>query len=291
MTAGRGMIKTDSSAQQLRTLLARPELLRAPGVFEGIGAHLARHAGFEAVYMTGAGVAASGFGLPDIGLVTQTEMLERLRMIVEATGLPVIADADTGYGNALHVARTVRAYERAGAAALHLEDQAFPKRCGHLANKELIDTDEYLAKLAAALDARNELVIIARTDARGPRGLEEALDRAHRYAEAGADMIFVEAPESTAEIARIAAEIDVPLVFNVVPGGKSPAIAESELSRLGFALAIYPGVLLSAVANGLALALSDMSGVQLDAMNSPLALFEAVGIRDWLALDRRFSVA
>jgi 2-methylisocitrate lyase-like PEP mutase family enzyme len=215
-------------------LLAQPGLLRAPGVFEGLGAHLVRRAGFSAAYLTGAGVAVSGYGLPDIGLVTGSEMVERVSLVVEASGLPVIADADTGYGNAVNVVRTVRAYERAGVAAIQLEDQAFPKRCGHLTGKELVSVDEFVRKLRAALDAREAgTIIIARTDARGPAGIEEAIIRAKRYAAEGADLIFVEAPESGDEIERVAAEVDAPLVFNVVPSGRSPESTRTTWSASG----------------------------------------------------------
>lgn len=279
---------------RLRQLLDEPGLIRAPGVFDGLGAHLVRAAGFPAVYMTGAGVAASGFGLPDIGLVTASEMAGRAAMIVEASGLPVIADADTGYGNALNVTRTVHAYERAGVAAIQLEDQVFPKRCGHLAGKAVIGAGEFSAKLRAALDARREnTVIIARTDARGPSGLDEAIDRANRYAAEGADVIFVEAPETLAEIERVAAEVKAPLLFNVVPGGRSPAISDGDLESLGFRMAIYPGALLGPAAAAMAGALARMNGDggrESAASGQPgvYEIFELVGLTGWLDLGERY---
>jgi 2-methylisocitrate lyase-like PEP mutase family enzyme len=187
----------DSPGRRLRALLADDGLIVAPGVFDGISASLVGRVGFAAGYLTGAGVAASGFGLPDIGLLTQTEMTERARVLATALGdTPLIADADTGYGAPLNVIRTVREYEAAGVAAIQLEDQAFPKRCGHLPDKELISEDEFVVKLAAALDARSDLdlVVIARTDARAVLGVDAAIARANRYAAAGADVIFVEAP-------------------------------------------------------------------------------------------------
>lgn len=273
----------------LRKLLAEPGLLRAPGVFEGLGAHLVRRAGFSAAYLTGAGVAVSGYGLPDIGLVTGSEMVERVRVVVEASGLPVIADADTGYGNAVNVVRTVRAYERAGVAAIQLEDQAFPKRCGHLTGKELVSADEFVRKLHAALDARErETVVIARTDARGPAGLDEAITRANRYAAEGADLIFVEAPESRAEVERIAAEVDAPLVFNVVPSGRSPEIDEEELERLGFRLAIHPGALLGPVVSAMAAALARMDGRPVGEVAGPGGVFGLVGLGEWTELGERY---
>src|SRR4030088_245253 len=190
----------------LRELLAREELTTSPGVFDGLSASLVARFGFPAAYLTGAGVSASGFGLPDIGLLSQTEMVERARMLTGVLGdIPLIADADTGYGAPLNVVRTVREYERAGVAALHLEDQAFPKRCGHLPAKKLIGVTDVLGKLHAALAARREgnLLIIARTDARAPLGLTAAIDRANAYAEAGAALIFGEAPRRTGGIERI----------------------------------------------------------------------------------------
>jgi 2-methylisocitrate lyase-like PEP mutase family enzyme len=277
---------------RLRKLLAGPGLVRAPGVFDGLGAHLVRDAGFPAVYLTGAGVAVSGYGLPDMGLVTASEMAEKAAMIAEASGLPVIADADTGYGNALNVTRTVRAYERAGVAAIQLEDQVFPKRCGHLAGKAVIDAAEFTGKLRAALDARcdDNTVIIARTDARGPAGIDEAIDRANRYAAEGADIIFVEAPESRVEIERVAAEVGAPLLFNVVPGGRSPEISDADLERLGFRLAIYPGALLGAVAGAMATALARMSGREPTAASPAgvVEIFRLVGLDSWLELGERY---
>jgi 2-methylisocitrate lyase-like PEP mutase family enzyme len=278
---------TDAPAV-LRKLLAQPGLPRAPGVFEGLGAHLVRRAGFSAAYLTGAGVAVSGYGLPDIGLVTGSEMAERVALVVEASGLPVIADADTGYGNAVNVVRTVRTYERAGVAAIQLEDQSFPKRCGHLTGKELVSADEFVRKLHAALDAREAgTVIIARTDARGPAGIHEAITRAKRYTAEGADLIFVEAPESCDEIERVAAEVDAPLVFNVVPSGRSPEIDEDDLERLGFKLAIYPGALLGPVVSAMATSLAGLGGRPAAEVLGPSGVFGLVGLREWTALDER----
>ena len=284
---------TDAPAV-LRELLAKPGLLRAPGVFEGLGAHLVRRAGFSAAYLTGAGVAVSGYGLPDIGLVTGSEMVDRVALVVQASGLPVIADADTGYGNAVNVVRTVRGYERAGVAAIQLEDQAFPKRCGHLTGKELVSADEFARKLHAALDAREaDTVLIARTDARGPAGIDEAITRANRYAAEGADLIFVEAPESYDEIERVAAEVDAPLVFNVVPSGRSPEIGEDDLERLGYKLAIYPGALLGPVVSAMATSLAGLggrpAGEVAGEVAGPAGVFGLVGLGEWTELDERYQ--
>ena len=210
---------------RLRALLSKGELIIAPGIFDGLSAHLVRRMGFRAGYLTGAGVAASGFGLPDIGLVGLAEMAERATMVTTVLGtVPLIADGDTGYGPPMSVARTVRAYERAGVAAIQLEDQAFPKRCGHLPGKELVSTETYLATLGAALDTRTDALIIARTDARSVLGLSAAIDRGNAYAEAGADIIFVEAPRTADEIARIGREITAPKLINIVAGGLTPEL-------------------------------------------------------------------
>src|SRR5277367_5564775 len=223
---------TTPARQRLRDLLDKHELVIAPGVFDGISAQLTKRTGHVAAYMTGAGVAASGFGLPDIGLVTASEMAERVRMIAGALGdIPLIADADTGYGAPMNVVRTVRAYDAAGVAAIQLEDQVFPKRCGHLPDKQVVDAAVFEQTLAAALDARSDdnLLVVARTDARAPLGLDEAIERANRYAQAGADIIFVEAPQDTSEIERIGREVDAPLLINLVLGGMTPLESASRL--------------------------------------------------------------
>jgi 2-methylisocitrate lyase-like PEP mutase family enzyme len=271
---------------RLRALLAEGELVVAPGVFDGLSAHLARRTGFRAAYLTGAGVAASGFGLPDIGLVTGSEMAERASMVTSVLGgLPLIADADTGYGSALNVVRTVRAYERAGVAAIQLEDQTFPKRCGHLSGKEVIGQDEFLARLGAALEARTDALIVARTDARAVLGLSAAIDRASAYARAGADVIFVEAPQSDAEVAQIAKEVDAPLLINLVQGGLTPDGGRQRLQELGYAIAIYPANLLMAAAKGMIAALQELGGTPPDVTATGIAaLFQLVGLREWSAV-------
>lgn len=220
---------------------ARPVL--APGCYDALGARLIEEAGFPAVYMTGFGTSAGLLGRPDIGLLSMAEMADNARRIVEAVDLPVIADADTGYGNPINVVRTVREYERAGVAALHLEDQVAPKRCGHMEGKQVIPAAEMVEKVRAAADSRAsaDLLIIARTDARAVEGLEAAIERAARYHEAGADVLFVEAPQSVEEIRTIAASFpSVPLLFNYAEGGKTPAVEHALLAELGFAIVIFP---------------------------------------------------
>lgn len=277
---------------RLRELLDEGRLVVAPGVFDGLSASLVARTGFTAAYMTGAGTSASGFGLPDIGLLSQTEMAERARMLTSVLGdIPLIADADTGYGAPLNIARTVREYERAGVAALHLEDQAFPKKCGHLPDKELVDTAEHVSKLQAALDAREDdnTVIIARTDARGPLGIDAAIERANRYAEAGAELLFVEAPRSTDEIERVAREVSAPLLINVVEGGLTPEMSADRLTELGFRLAIHPTAVINAAAGAIAHTLGELGGTDTENLrpHTPQDLFNLVGLREWSAFGDR----
>jgi carboxyvinyl-carboxyphosphonate phosphorylmutase len=237
-------------ARGLRELLTTGELIVAPGAYDCLSARLIEAAGFRAVYMTGFGTAASYLGRPDVGLLGMTEMVDQARRIVQAVDVPVIADADTGYGNAINVIRTVQAYENAGVAALHIEDQLAPKKCGHMEGKQLIPAAEMVEKIRAAVAARSspDFVIIARTDARAVEGLDAAIDRARRYREAGADLLFVEAPESDRDIERVASALgDVPLLFNWAEGGKTPPMPLPRLRELGFRIVIFPiGALLVA---------------------------------------------
>ncbi len=245
-----GLLGAPSGPRRLRELLSGDQLLVAPGAYDALSARLIEEAGFAAVYMTGFGTAASLLGRPDIGLVSATEMVDQARRIAGCVSVPVIADADTGYGNPINVIRTVRDYERAGVAGIHIEDQLMPKRCGHLTGKTLVPAEDMEAKIRAAVAARTDpdLVLIARTDARAVEGLESALRRARLYLDAGADMLFVEAPEDEAEIERVATEFaGVPLLFNWAEGGRTPAISLARLDELGFRLVIFPiGALLSA---------------------------------------------
>ena len=232
---------------RLRAVLASAQPLLLPGAGDAAGALLVEMAGFDAVYATGAGIANAQFGLPDIGLVSQTEILGQLGRMVAASDLPVLVDADTGYGNVPSVIRTVQLFERAGASALQLEDQAFPKRCGHFDGHTLIEQREMQAKIAAAVAARVDpnLLLIARTDARGVLGLDEALRRGHAYLEAGADALFVEAPQGVEEMARIGREFaGVPLLANIVEGGKTPPLPVDELHGLGFSIVLYANFLM-----------------------------------------------
>ena len=236
----------------LRELLAAPDIVVAPGIYDGLSALLVAEAGFAAAYLSGAAICYTRFGYPDIGLVSMSEVADTLSAIRERATLPVIVDIDTGFGNALNVARTVREFERRGASALQIEDQVTPKRCGHLAGKSLIGRSEMTGKIKAALDARSsaDTLIVARTDAASVEGFAPALDRAEAYAEAGADLLFVEAPESREQLAEIARRFAarVPVMANMVEGGKTPVLPAAELQSLGFRLVIFPGGTVRALA-------------------------------------------
>jgi 2,3-dimethylmalate lyase len=238
---------------RLRELLAGPEPVVAPGVYDALSARLVEQAGFGVVYMTGFGSTASLIGRPDVGLLSGTEMIDNARRIVAAVDVPVIADADTGYGNAVNVVRTVQGYEQAGVAGIHLEDQVMPKKCGHMSGKAVIGVDEMVGKIRAAVAARRdpEFLLIARTDAAAVDGLAAAITRGRAYADAGADLLFVEAPTSESDIATVAAELHgvAPLVFNWAEGGRTPPLSLDRIAELGFTLVLFPiGTLLAATA-------------------------------------------
>ncbi len=232
--------------RRLRDVLnARPRdrVIAAPGVFDMVSLRMAARMGFDALYMTGYGTVASHLGLPDAGLASYAEMVGRVDAMARMSNAPLIADGDTGYGGLLNVRHTVQGYERAGAAAIQLEDQEFPKKCGHTPDRRVIAAEEMARKIAVAVEARQspDFLIIARTDARSSLGLAEALRRARLYAESGADLLFVELPESEAEMAEIGRELgDLPLVANMVEGGRTPMVSSARLAELGYALAIYP---------------------------------------------------
>lgn len=226
----------------LRSLLAAKEILVAPGAHDVLTAKIIEKAGFQAVYMTGYGQAASHLGTADVGLMTMSEMLTRANNFASAVNIPVIADGDTGFGNAINVMRTVRQYEMAGVAAIQLEDQVAPKKCGHMTGRQVIPVDEMVGKIRAAVEARQnpDFVIIARTDARTIHGIDEAIHRAKAYEEAGADIIFVESPESVEEMKRITSGFNVPVLANMVEGGRTPLLSARELEDLGYDLVIFP---------------------------------------------------
>jgi carboxyvinyl-carboxyphosphonate phosphorylmutase len=288
-----------SGPSRLRALLAQPEIILAPGAYDALSARLIEAAGFPAVYMTGFGTSASLLGRPDVGLLTMPEMVDNARRIVEAVGVPVIADADTGYGNPINVIRTVQAYERAGVAAIHIEDQVAPKKCGHMEGKQVTPPEEMVEKVRAAVAARRspEFTIIARTDARAVEGLERALDRARAYRDAGADVLFVEAPQSEEEIDAIARALpDVPLLFNWAEGGKTPPVDLEHLQAWGFRIVIFPisALLVATRAIGEALAEIKRAGTPLPIIEH-LPRFneftDFIGLPEIRELEQRFGTA
>ena len=285
-----------TAGERLRRAISERRALLVPGAANALTARIIEDLGFEAIYLTGAGLANTELAVPDIGLVTLTDLARATAAIADATTLPLIVDADTGFGNAVNVAHTVRTLERAGAAALQLEDQSFPKRCGHFAGKELIRGAEMVGKIKAAVDARRsrDCLIIARTDARAVEGLEAAIGRAQSYAVAGADATFVEAPESQAELAEIPRRLAVPQVANMVVGGKTPIATREELAAMGFGLVLYANAALQASV----LAMQEVLGAlrrdgSLKAVSNRLASFaerqRLVGKPEWDALETRFA--
>jgi 2,3-dimethylmalate lyase len=293
LLAGRG-----SPRRRFRELLAAPGPVLAPGAYDALSARLVEQAGFDAVYMTGFSTTAALLGRPDVGLLTGSEMVANAARLVAAVELPVIADADTGYGNAINVVRTVRAYEQAGVAGIHLEDQVMPKKCGHMSGKAVIPAEEMVGKLRAAVAARTDpdFVIIARTDSAATHGLDDAIHRAQAYARAGADLLFVEAPTSAEDITRVATELHgvAPLVFNWAEGGRTPPLTLDQITELGFALVLFPiGTLLAATA-----AIRDLLA-RLRADGTPAAALpelpsfteftELVGLEEINQLEQRFQ--
>lgn len=282
----------------LRTRLKTPDILIAPGVYDGLTAAIAAEAGFEALYLSGAAVAYTRLGRPDIGLTSVTEMTETMALIRDRVDLPVIVDADTGFGNALNAQRTMRFYERAGASALQVEDQTFPKRCGHLSDKSLIPKGEMAGKISAMADARSseQTLIIARTDAIAVEGFDSALERANAYVEAGADVLFIEAPRSGDELRHVPKHFDgrVPLVANMVEGGATPLQGASDLEANGYSIVIFPGGIVRALAKT---AGEYYASLKVNGSNRPFAdrmydfggLNDRIGTADMLALGKSYE--
>ncbi|TMD84493.1 MAG: isocitrate lyase/PEP mutase family protein [Chloroflexi bacterium] len=284
---------------RLRELLVQRDLLVAPGAYDALSARLIAQAGFPAVYMTGFGTAASVLGQPDVGLLTMSEMVSCAAALAAVVGdRPLIADADTGYGNPINVRRTVREYERAGVAAIHIEDQVWPKKCGHMEGKQVIPVDEMVQKIRAAVDARQDpdFVIIARTDANSVYGLEDALRRGRAYRDAGADVIFIEAPRSIEELRAIAQAFpDVPLLYNWAESGKTPLLPLEEIHALGFKLVIFPVSMLFAATQALldlleALKQGQTSLAFAERMVTFSQFTDQIGLPEIQALERRYGV-
>jgi 2-methylisocitrate lyase-like PEP mutase family enzyme len=280
---------------RLRELIAARRFIAAPGVYDMISALVADRMGFPALYVTGYGTVASALGLPDAGLATYSQMIEHIGQIAAAAKTPVVADADTGYGGLLNVQHTVRGYERAGVSAIQLEDQEFPKKCGHTPNRRVIALEDMVRKIQVASDSRSsaDFLIIARTDARTGLGLDEAIRRGVAYGNAGADIVFIESPESREELATIARRIDKPLVANMVNGGRTPMLKAEELASLGYSMAIFPAVGFLATAQALTDAYRDLQdhGTSTDAvrMFDFAAFNELIGFKDVWDFEKRYS--
>ena len=282
---------------RLRELLAAPGIVPAPGAYDCLSAAIIEQAGFSAVYMTGAGTSMSRVGYPDVGLATMSEMVANAAAIANAVDVPVIADADTGYGDALQVRRTVREYERAGVAAIHIEDQESPKRCGHLDDKRVVPQEEMVRKLHAALDARedDDFTIIARCDALAVTGWDDALRRCEAYVEAGADVLFLEALQTREQAAFAARHFGAPMLYNYVETGKSPLLPAAELEALGFKLVIYPVSAMLAAARTMRDVLRELretgttEHAVADRMLSIRECFDTMGLSEMLALDAGYA--
>lgn len=283
-----------TAAARLRALLAGADLVVAPGAYDAISARLIEQAGFPAVYMTGAGVSAAR-GYPDYGLLTQSEMTDTAAMIAGAIAVPLISDADTGYGNALNVTRTVRAFEAGGVAAIHIEDQVSPKRCGHLEGKEVVSRAEFVSKIRAAVAARRDadFIVIARTDARAVIGMEEAIARANLALDAGADMAFVGAVETAEEMAVVPRRVRGPCLLNIVPGGRTPNVSLGDAQAMGYRLAILPGAVLFEVIHAADQALLRLMQTREQAMPpagaTVASTFRRFGAAEWDALRQTYN--
>ncbi|MBJ9698535.1 isocitrate lyase/PEP mutase family protein [Burkholderia cenocepacia] len=286
--------------RQLKLAGAGTGMIRAPGVYDGLSARVAESIGFDALYVTGYGVSFS-LGHPDAGLVTYSEMVERIAIIADVTDIPLICDADTGFGGVANIRRTVRGYESAGAAAIQIEDQISPKKCGHTDGRLVAPAEEMEVRIKVAVDSRRSehTQIIARTDARTTLGLSEAIDRAGRYAEAGADVLFIEAPENVDELVKITASLKGPLLVNMVVRGKTPMVSARQLEDMGFAIAIYPSIGFASIAHTLAVAYRHLKEHP-DAVDFPVdfygqseapgALHRLAGFPEVWDLERRFEI-
>lgn len=282
----------------LRTRLKSPKIVLTPGVYDALTASLAEAAGFEAAYISGAAIAYTRLGRPDIGLVSMVEVAETIQLVRDRVDIPLIVDADTGYGNALNVQRTVRLFERSGANALQMEDQTFPKRCGHLKDKSVIAAVEMVGKIKAAVDARKseETLIIARTDAIAVNGFQDAIERAEMYREAGADMLFIEAPGSQQQLESLVGGFrgKIPLMANMVEGGLTPIRAASELEKIGYSLVIFPGAIVRAISHAArefyaTLHREGTTDSMRDRMFNLDSLNEMIGTPDMLELGKRYE--
>ena len=290
------MQNTTTAANRLRQMLAEPGIIMVPGAYDCLTAKIIQQAGFPAVYMTGAGTSVARLGYPDLALATMTEMVANAADIASTVDVPVIADADTGYGGVLNVQRAVGQYERAGVAAIHIEDQEFPKRCGHLDHKRVIPPEDMVQKIRAAVDARSDpdFTIIARTDALAVTGWDDTMERCEDYIKAGADVLFVEALRTPEQAEQAARNLDVPLLYNFVETGKSPLIPATELEQLGFKLVIFPASALLTVCRAVGDLMQELRQIGttsqlLDKMLSLEEFFNVVGLDEMLSRDASYA--
>ncbi len=287
---------TPPTVARLAEIFKRRSATLVPGAFNALSARAIADLGYETIYVTGAGVTNGALGMPDIGLITMTELANTVTAIRDCVETPLIVDADTGFGNAVNTMRTVRALERAGADAVQIEDQVFPKKCGHFAGKEVAPLDEMLGKIKAAVDTRRHMLVVARTDARAVNGLDDAIERAQRFVEAGADAVFIEAPRTVEELARITREVDAPHFANMVLGGLTPVLAREELERLGFSVALYANAALQAALLGMQNALARLKqDGRLDEASGLMATFaerqRIVGKPDFDRLEKKYAIS
>jgi len=289
------MSNVSSAGAKFRAAVAAEKPLQVIGAINAYHARLAERTGYKAIYLSGGGVAAGSLGLPDLGITTLDDVLTDVRRITDACGLPLLVDADTGFGSAFNIARTVKSLIKFGAGAMHIEDQVQAKRCGHRPGKEIVSRDEMVDRIKAAVDARTDpdFVIIARTDARAVTSLDDAIDRGNRAAEAGADVIFVEAPQTDDEIQRVAREVKAPLLANMVQGGRTPAVKVAELERIGFKIVIFPAVCMAAAVPAMERALTSLKETGTDwhdgPVLSPMDIFRRVGFDWWHAIEEKFA--
>lgn len=291
------MIHNESRSSNLKRMIENKDsIIVLPGVYDALSAKIAERVGFDAMFQTGYGSSASLLGMPDFGFLNAGETVENARRITQAVNVPVLVDADTGYGNPLSVRRIVRELEAAGASGIFLEDQVWPKRCGHMTGKEVIGKVDFLPKLEAALDARRDkdFIIVARTDARAPLGLPEAIDRAREYRNAGADVIFVEAPRSIDELKQIAEQIDAPLVANMIEDGATPTLSASELFKLGYRIAVFPLSALYSATYAMHAVLSELrnTGTTNQTKKNMVTFREfndLVGLQYYMDLEKRYA--
>ena len=282
------------ATSKLRQLIEQPGIIVAPGAYDCLTAKIIQQSGFPAVYMTGAGTSVARYGFPDLALASMTEMISNAADITASVSVPVIADADTGYGGLLNVGRTVRKYEQSGVAAIHIEDQEFPKRCGHLDDKRVISTEDMIPKIKEAVESRTDqdFLIIVRTDALAVTGWEDTMDRCHRYVDAGADVLFVEALRSAEDAQRAVESLPVPLLYNFVETGKSPLLSASDLESIGFKIVIFPAsnlLLVTATIQKLMAELKE-KGTTIGMMEQMVSLqdcFELMGLSEMLAVDAK----